>query len=162
MEPQLYRCGNESWPSAREGTVSGFNGAATLSLRKFGARSRAGGPHDPGFNGAATLSLRKSAVHRSRRTAEGVWLQWSRNFIVAEIRTGSRVPAKRGSIPCFNGAATLSLRKLGFPAPQPCLLALICFNGAATLSLRKSDTPGASPRTSSRLQWSRNFIVAEI
>ena len=37
-----------------------------------------------------------------------------------------------------------------------------CFNGAATLSLRKSATPSITTTASAPLQWGRNFIVAEI
>ena len=40
-------------------------------------------------------------------------LQWGRNFIVAETGIGIRRTPRRGC--CFNGAATLSLRK---PSPQ--------------------------------------------
>ena len=60
-------------------------------------------------------------------------LQWGRNFIVAEI--WQRWTNSRASSTCFNGAATLSLRKCGRGCDghhrhQG-------FNGAATLSLRK-------------------------
>ena len=61
-------------------------------------------------------------------------LQWGRNFIVAEILTseGSKFP------PYF------------------------CFNGAATLSLRKCGMFGNFVPGGWALQWGRNFIVAEI
>ena len=70
----------------------------------------------------------------SDRTAASS-LQWGRNFIGAEILRWLR----SALLPCrrFNGAATLSLRKLsveefdGIPD--------IGFNGAATLSLRKFE-----------------------
>ena len=84
-------------------------------------------------------------------------LQWGRNFIVAEIWPGRG--SSDGSLPCFNGAATLSLRKSGsgdYPVTDThplqwgrnfivaemrmacrLLLCYPCFNGAATLSLWK-------------------------
>ena len=107
MGPQLYRCGNilaglqaseqnrmlqwgrnfivaemRAATSRYAPAEPSFNGAATLSLRKY-VRTSWAIARSHGFNGAATLSLRKS--YRS---------QWD-----------SRREA------CFNGAATLSLRK---------------------------------------------------
>ena len=61
MGPQLYRCGNTRPTKHRRRTYSGFNGAATLSLRKFGYRAEKEYLSE-GFNGAATLSLRKCLV----------------------------------------------------------------------------------------------------
>ena len=107
MEPQLYRCGNGGCPPGRGPPWDRFNGAATLSLRKFavgvlvpGALHASMEPqlyrcgnliqtagvyvHIPCFNGAATLSLRKSYVAQDIAYPH-TWLQWSRNFIVAEI-----------------------------------------------------------------------------
>ena len=59
MGPQLYRCGNLAFGASTVFEWLGFNGAATLSLRKrpWGRRRR---PRvSARFNGAATLSLRK-------------------------------------------------------------------------------------------------------
>ena len=69
---------------------------------------------------------------RDARRYPQIQLQWGRNFIVAEIRR-TRWRCSRRS--CFNGAATLSLRKCSnlSSASQP----ILSFNGAATLSLRK-------------------------
>ena len=61
-------------------------------------------------------------------------LQWGRNFIVAEMSPAGGVP------PAFLG----------------------CFNGAATLSLRKWIVPVVGAVDEAWLQWGRNFIVAEI
>ena len=36
-----------------------------------------------------------------------------------------------------------------------------CFNGAATLQLRKRAMPRSTPLTQEPLQWGRNFAVAE-
>ena len=84
MEPQLYRCGNV------HGGIHGGYGTGR-------------------FNGAATLSLRK-CLERGHLDASHPVLQWSRNFIVAEIaRTAEQLEVGK---PSFNGAATLSLRKL--------------------------------------------------
>ena len=85
----------------------------------------------------------------------------------------------------FNGAATLSLRKcqaadmqglqaiLASMGPQlyrcgnkpllmPHLYVLLRFNGAATLSLRKFAEYTVTLVSERRLQWGRNFIVAEM
>ena len=109
-------------------------------------------------------------------------LQWGRNFIVAEIRDYVELVLLRvgasmgpqlyrcGNLPkrhgghtshtCFNGAATLSLRKcVDVPVMA---ITHQCFNGAATLSLRKSEREAEYRELPCTLQWGRNFIVAEI
>ena len=81
-----------------------------------------------------------------------------RNFIVAEMRLRD-VPLMLGVIASMgpqlyrrgNGALALGL----VPGNR-------CFNGAATLSLRKLCIVFASKSTTYLLQWGRNFIVAEI
>ena len=86
-------------------------------------------------------------------------LQWGRNFIVAEISHVHRQCTATDT--CFNGAATLSLRKSAVPRPH-LAHSSAGFNGAATLSLRKSDAPCVAVWSPAVLQWGRNFIVAEI
>ena len=86
--------------------------------------------------------------------------------------------------PCFNGAATLSLRKpvhYGITARYDIVASMgpqlyrcgntpwsgsagtpgRSFNGAATLSLRKLVTSTDTAAAVGMLQWGRNFIVAE-
>ena len=133
-------------------------------------------------------------------------LQWGRNFIVAEIHQ-TNIPLT-SHMSCFNGAATLSLRKFGQPLCRYCLVCAsmgpqlyrcgnsqlevsrkesqqasmgpqlyrcgnspfaaaaglmdLGFNGAATLSLRKSTTDPNTRPLVIKLQWGRNFIVAEM
>ena len=151
---KVCRCSLQAMPR--------FNGAATLSLRKSSRRkagrskhvlasmgpqlyrcgNSASNPEPPSynlrFNGAATLSLRKfPTIWSETQNTSRVSLQWGRNFIVAE--TGSlRVCLPRSSMFCFNGAATLSLRKPAFTL-TPSFIAVYAV-----------------------LQWGRNFIVAEI
>ena len=61
------------------------------------------------------------------------WLQWGRNFIVAETSTSrTHSDSEKGR-----------------------------FNGAATLSLRKHSILRATRTLTHTLQWGRNFIVAE-
>ena len=160
MGPQLYRCGNGETPLEPPEREDCFNGAATLSLRK---RSR-GGTNRPRpqsrFNGAATLSLRK-LISDAPAILGFHWLQWGRNFIVAEtlasVWAWCRVSVLQwgrnfivaetcllscsisARYACFNGAATLSLRKLH--CHDVVWKNSDSFNGAATLSLRK---PGKS------------------
>ena len=115
----------------------GFNGAATLSLRKCDAYHAESRRMFGGFNGAATLSLRKFPAPGPTYPM-GHLLQWGRNFIVAEIILPDSIPHSRPLR--FNGAATLSLRKSIPRMPLPTKSS--CFNGAATLSLRKYGTHG--------------------
>ena len=70
-----------------------------------------------GFNGTATLSLRRRADTPVTLVALSM-LQWGRNFIVAET-LALRMNLVLGlHLACFNGAATLSLRRQWF---MPCL-----------------------------------------
>ena len=133
MGPQLYRCGNYlvlgiceavggelQWGrnfivAEMKATVTTdnhdsirFNGAATLSLRKYGLKRSPLYDIGLGFNGAATLSLRKYAppqhhtIHNHASMGPQLYrcgnvplnklvlansgmLQWGRNFIVAEM-----------------------------------------------------------------------------
>ena len=155
MEPQLYRCGNGITTQCMVRWHGRFNGAATLSLRKFALMSDNKGLYHS-FNEAATLSLWKYGMRESARYPDDS-LQWGRNFIVAETldhgfyahirRVASMGPQLYR---CGNGAVT----------PLAGLQLCPCFNGAATLSLRKSAK--VKPSFSWKLQWGRNFIVAEI
>ena len=92
-----------------------------------------------GFNGAATLSLRKPGAMNCKDCDKEA-LQWGRNFIVAETTMATRRPAHNDPASMgpqlyrcgnntatygssrkptsFNGAATLSLRKPGSSVPQ--------------------------------------------
>ena len=84
-------------------------------------------------------------------------LQWGRNFIVAETGPPHRLYPLAGW--CFNGAATLSLRKLGRPA-------LASRHGLASMGPQlyrcgNLKMPSSSMLSSVQLQWGRNFIVAE-
>ena len=160
MGPQLYRCGN-GWGSTRfQRQCKRFNGAATLSLRKHSLQASgaiwAGAPqwgrnfivaetplrilHDVRYDHASMGpqlyrcgNLKKRGINSYMSNL----LQWGRNFIVAETRGRSR--SRWPSSSCFNGAATLSLRKLCTGARQP-IKSRRRFNGAATLSLRKLGT----------------------
>ena len=146
MGPQLYRCGNWLLAALQEGyllSCACFNGAATLSLRKLEGSTRAAkyvSRHRNRFNGAATLSLRKPSKSR---------LQSMNGQALEE-------PASMGPqlYRCGNLSAAITMAdSLSYG-----------FNGAATLSLRKlwhhTATPGR-PLDTHPLQWGRNFIVAE-
>ena len=132
MGPQLYRCGN-----------------GRLERLHRAERHASMGPQLYRCGNMAIVAVLMLAIYM---------LQWGRNFIVAETSRGMTGPLALAL--CFNGAATLSLRKLGGNAvlgrhqgiasmgPQlyRCgnagSAAATCmsetgFNGAATLSLRK-------------------------
>ena len=83
MEPQLYRCGNKARLSDVYRHI-----VASMEPQLY----RCGNVFDQRWSRSADMRL-----------------QWSRNFIVAEISTSCGAPS--GRVPCFNGAATLSLRK---------------------------------------------------
>ena len=87
-----------------------------------------------GFNGAATLQLRKPAALQAPDAAHYL-LQWGRNFAVAETARNSAYTDM--TIPGFNGAATLQLRKR--VRDSLALERFEGFNGAATLQLRKRN-----------------------
>ena len=182
MGPQLYRCGNGRTGHKRHETVSGFNGAATLSLRKSHADSQPVRLTAARFNGAATLSLRKCPNMADRPKAKP-WLQWGRNFIVAEISqraTMSKVRSVklqwgRNFIVAEMITAYLAGNQKQDASMGPQLYRCgnikrtdnhgpksLRFNGAATLSLRKLAPRPHSSANAPLLQWGRNFIVAEI
>ena len=83
MEPQLYRCGNLL-----------YDGRSLLETPAS---------MEPQLYRCGNLVYIMYDIHDTE-------LQWSRNFIVAEIRSTARGIS---GPPRFNGAATLSLRKCG-------------------------------------------------
>ena len=205
MGPQLYRCGNCLLSCSISARCAGFNGAATLSLRKLPVEllhlsamrwlqwgrnfivaetspglSPAGGVMT-GFNGAATLSLRKLLSCR-QASARKFLLQWGRNFIVAEtcMEDGKVTPEEllqwgrnfivAETLARGRGLTWLSQLQWGrnFIVAETWSGGYSTggqsgsFNGAATLSLRKLVFMDTMPLLhTSTLQWGRNFIVAE-
>ena len=143
MEPQLYRCGNDCTVKTRYTDLllsRSFNGAATLSLRKSG---RATTPQEE----APLFVLQWS---RNFIVAEIVGetlgfyrapmlmtLQWSRNFIVAEITDQS---LNQYNDSCKHASMEPQLYRCG------------------NLGYKFRGHDNMPPL----LQWSRNFIVAEI
>ena len=83
MGPQLYRCGN-----------------AQLARRHPDTHGASMGPQLYRCGNRLELWHALFAVK---------WLQWGRNFIVAETSLAGSLLLRR--LGCFNGAATLSLRK---------------------------------------------------
>ena len=133
------------------------------------------------FNGAATLSLRRLFMAEPAPVADllasmGPQLYRCGDSSCMEYGTPARI-ASMGpqlyrcgdwhvrilQVPrrlCFNGAATLSLRRLIPLLPQR-VLRYHRFNGAATLSLRRLVNITNQFDYVNMLQWGRNFIVAE-
>ena len=85
-------------------------------------------------------------------------LQWGRNFIVAET-------FRRRLAVCRSSSASMGpqLYRCGNRTPCSSILVVLskCFNGAATLSLRKLNLFFPHLHKFVPLQWGRNFIVAE-
>ena len=180
MGPQLYRCGNTAHCT---GYSSGFDasmgpqlyrcGNQDNAIRRINLHCASMGPQlyrcgNPDETLTATIDYRV--------------LQWGRNFIVAETKVSASKYVDKST--CFNGAATLSLRKHGIrdlgynirtaasmgpqlyrcgncPIQRQSPYIRSSFNGAATLSLRKPDPVQEPDSRNVQLQWGRNFIVAE-
>ena len=111
-----------------------------------------------GFNGAATLSLRK---YKRACTSSPITtpLQWGRNFIVAEIFFCEFL--SHAATVGFNGAATLSLRKykMNFEAKgrkNTASMGPQLYRCGNQSGIRRHDPEPC------KLQWGRNFIVAEM
>ena len=148
---EIWQCRHHQWFRCRS-----FNGAATLSLRKY-VKEYTFKPSSIGFNGAATLSLRKCAGQAIRPTG-GCTLQWGRNFIVAEIGERCQGPGS-----CRTASMGPQLYRCGNLPPQPAYFYAVdasmgpqlyrCGNVVSSLSHANANAP---------LQWGRNFIVAEI
>ena len=181
MGPQLYRCGNmfvvEIDGSIHHTLQWGRNFIVAEMFHKLTGTPlciiASMGPQLYRCGNYTTIAHLPYTYHE---------LQWGRNFIVAEMQVLRAFPAS--IFHCFNGAATLSLRKCRMsqstrPATSrfngAATLSLrksqvsgdadprqTCFNGAATLSLRKFVRPASSFQRSWMLQWGRNFIVAEM
>ena len=131
MGPQLYRCGNLFSRPETCGSVLVLQWGRNFIVAETGI-----------------------SFHDNR-----LWfmLQWGRNFIVAET-TNSRAYGQTSSVLQWGRnfiVAETSLLSCSISARYA------CFNGAATLSLRKRrySTNGCSVFYT--LQWGRNFIVAE-
>ena len=180
MGPQLYRCGNSLWY-----TILVYQDLASMGPQLYRCGNVAEIRHlreDIDMLQWGRNFIVAEIRHHARHWNANFGLQWGRNFIVAEMR--SRPPEPQADSPasmgpqlyrcgnlsyfiymkyinsCFNGAATLSLRKFSdvlhgmireltaSMGPQlyrcgnlqgiSCYFRDSCgFNGAATLSLRK-------------------------
>ena len=116
MGPQLYRCGNLSRGIASHGRCACFNGAATLSLRKFSVITTCRGNSTQASMGPQLYRCGNGGSHakvhhtilasmgpqlyrcgnstcRCHQFVSVLALQWGRNFIVAEMwqRSGTCV-----------------------------------------------------------------------
>ena len=110
-----------------------FNGAATLSSRKFThARKEQFGMN--GFNGAATLSSRKSPNHHFRRRGVGCASMGPRHY-----RRGNFGDAQVSGVACVYASMGPRHYRRGNHDDRrsTALHRLRSFNGAATLSSRK-------------------------
>ena len=132
-----------------------FNGAATLVSRKAPSPPPTTPRRSSSFNGAATLVSRKGLVGGAD-CGQGVWLQWGRDFSVAEGTRPSPRWSRHGG---FNGAATLVSRKDG-PSPSRFLFRAQLQWGRDFSVAEGSSSVCFSLRTVT-LQWGRDFSVAE-
>ena len=132
MGPQLYRCGNNHIPAEPADALRGFNGAATLSLRKPTSRRHLQIPQCSASMGPQLYRCgnRCIAITCQQRVN---WLQWGRNFIVAETITAmyNRVHLK------------------------------VLLQWGRNFIVAETTTRPVISTTNNTLQWGRNFIVAE-
>ena len=159
MGPQLYRCGNLCTLQSSQTSASCFNGAATLSLRKFVAVTQSLFRHIASMGPqlyrcgnvyvimimitmATPLQWGRNfivaEICRGRKTLFFVSeLQWGRNFIVAEILITAWDKDASRRLQWGRNFIVAEIRSTCRARPCPCR-----FNGAATLSLRKCTRQG--------------------
>ena len=157
MGPQLYRCGNSALDWVETAPYRCFNGAATLSLRKYCEAKTC--------TFTSLLASMGLQLYRCRNCQIiGMQcilfrsLQWGRNFIVAEMVQDT---IDTNSITLLQWGRNFIVAEMY--QLQRCLMsARSSFNGAATLSLRKCLYSEKADVILKSLQWGRNFIVTEI
>ena len=155
MGPQLYRCGNEKQDAHDTDDM-----AASMGPQLYRCGNTADKPKIL-FAGVASMGPQLYRCGNQAATIGADWvtggLQWSRNFIVAEILQSRRSTHTRNS--SFNGAATLSLRKR-----RPQGRDHVCGSAASmghNFIVAETRPLPIMIRRWPALQWGRNFIVAE-
>ena len=155
MGPQLYRCGNNTTDTVHVRCYESFNGAATLSLRKPGKsrkQSEQGIPASMGpqlyrcgnlhkellvlANGYASMGPQLYRCGNSITASNIVfpfdWLQWGRNFIVAETQNTQRK-----------------------------IKLAMSLQWGRNFIVAETQNTQRKIKLAMSLQWGRNFIVAE-
>ena len=157
MGPQLYRCGNSVVRLRFRSCALLLQWGRNFIVAEINQDHLVYEIRATSFNGAATLSLRKcmGGLRHEIRTAASMGPQLYRcgNIRKSAATTLNGLQASMGPQLYRCGNATTTTR-----ATRP----HICFNGAATLSLRKSVVTEPIQALVNQLQWGRNFIVAEI
>jgi len=108
MGPQFFHCGNLVKTVKIGKMLTGFNGAAVLSLRKCLVLPPGTPRIDPLQWGRSSFTAEMPAV--AARLSRRPELQWGRSSFTAEII--SHLKGFNMASFGFNGAAVLSLRKL--------------------------------------------------
>ena len=156
MGPQLYRCGNLAKCTPCKVFLSALQWGRNFIVAEIEEHAgvlAAGGGASMGPQLYRCGNQAKGNEVQRRMTL----LQWGRNFIVAEIRG---LCLHRRASACFNGAATLSLRKLPKKALSE-FQGYVLQWGRNFIVAEMYQYPLLSV-VSQSLQWGRNFIVAEI
>ena len=195
MGPQLYRCGNmktltivglDTWLCSLQwgrNFIVAETGCPVRSMSCWLSLYRCGLsilPRRFASMGPQLYRCGNQATEAEDRIGDH-WLQWGRNFIVAETQALGRpleVAHTQASMGpqlyrCGNEEVrrTVQVAKTASMGPQlyrcgkqylrPKALLVASFNGAATLSLRKRGASRPDDSGMVLLQWGRNFIVAE-
>ena len=154
MGPQLCSCGNQQKAAERTAALLASMGPQLCSCgnqQKAAERTAA----LLASMGPQLCSCGNTASGYTRPTLEP--LQWGRNFAVAE--TPCRQSGRRHKDTASMGPQLCSCGN-SMPA-VPTRSPIHRFNGAATLQLRKPESVRSGSRRYNRLQWGRNFAVAE-
>ena len=158
MGPQLYRCGNLIGGMIRSNRFVCFNGAATLSLRKFSKSETSFTVGINSFNGAATLSLRKfqgskKVPSRTRNASMGPQL----------YRCGNLQLSKKSKHISRGASMGPQLYRCGNHCVCECVIRAKKLQWGRNFIVAEIRPPlvGSLPFLP-LLQWGRNFIVAEM
>ena len=110
-----------------------------------------------GFNGAATLSLRKSYMMFVMITNR-LGLQWGRNFIVAEI---NELRLAKPSTYSLQWGRNFIVAEM-YSATSPVIIEFRLLQWGRNFIVAEMYVKAAMANPNQTLQWGRNFIVAEI
>ena len=156
MGPQLYRCGNDCRHRDADGGITRFNGAATLSLRKWDAVWEYGDMFC-GLQWGRNFIVAEMLITTKDATKNGDELQWGRNFIVAEIMYSGNWFYIGSSLQWGRNFIVAEICHA-----DPSLKPIITLQWGRNFIVAEMVLATRSTFNTNTLQWGRNFIVAEM
>ena len=154
MEPQLFSCGLKKPLRGLNNGMQTFNGAATFQLRIAGWGSRA-----PSMIIFLQWSRNFSVADCYQRYGDTIGansLQWSRNFSVADCKD-PLIPIKGWILPSMEPQLFSCGLEFNVTSPPK----KTSLQWSRNFSVADCALFFASPTKSTNLQWSRNFSVAD-